>query len=103
MLRIPAIEIVMVRCQGNQVLSSRALVQLDERLGVPSFRFPEMADALLSELRWMAIMLHVILLLGLPLNVHIPRIPIALFGHALRAPVRPDSELCVAKPIGAAV
>ena len=52
MLRVPAIEVVMVRRQRDKVLGSRALVQPDQRLGIPSLRLPEMADVLVSELRW---------------------------------------------------
>src|ERR1700693_3625842 len=93
----------MVRGQGNQVLSTRTPIEPDQRLWVPSLSLPKMADVFVSKLRWMAVVLHVILVLRLPLNVHVSRIPIALFGHALRTPMRPDSKLRITKPIWAAV
>jgi hypothetical protein len=62
-----------------------------------------MTDVFVSELRWMAEILNVVLVLTLSLNIHVACVPIALFGHGLRTPVRPDSELRVAKPIGATV
>src|SRR6476659_2200401 len=62
-----------------------------------------MADFFVSKPRWMAVALYVIFVLRLSLNVHVPRIPIALFGHALRTPMCPDSKLRITKPIRAAV
>ncbi len=32
--------------------------------------------------------------------IHIARIPVAVFGHALRTPMRPDAELGIAIPLG---
>src|ERR1019366_4425181 len=48
---------------------------------------------------WVPKGLYMKLVLGRPLNVHIARIPISVLGNALRAPVRPYPELCVAIPI----
>ncbi len=36
------------------------------------------------------------------LLVHLAAVPVAVFGHALRAPMRPDAELGVAEPVGVA-
>src|SRR5271157_809734 len=62
-----------------------------------------MTDILISELRGVAIVLDVILILTQTLDVHVPRVPVALLGDTLRAPVRPDAELCVPKPIRTAI
>src|ERR1700735_335115 len=45
-------------------------------------------------------MVEVILVLPLSLDVHIACIPVPVFWHALRRPVRPDSELGVLIPFG---
>ena len=39
--------------------------------------------------------------IALPFDVHVARVPVAGFGHALRSPVSPDSELRVAIPLRA--
>src|ERR1700693_1679776 len=48
----------------------------------------------------MSVCLEVILILRSPLDIHVPREPIAILDAGLRPPVRPDAELCVAEPIG---
>jgi len=45
----------------------------------------------------------VMFILLMALDIHLARIPVALLGYALRAPVRPDAELGVAKPLRALV
>src|SRR5581483_7519029 len=82
MLRIPAIEIVVMRRQRDEIFGTGTLVQVYQVLRIPLLRFPEMTDVLVSELRWMAIILYVMLILRLSLDVHVPRIPVTLFGHA---------------------
>src|ERR1017187_9528587 len=62
-----------------------------------------MADVFVSELRRMPISLHMRLILARSLNVHISRVPVALLRHALRTPVRPYTEFCIAIPIWALV
>src|SRR3954452_17499241 len=42
---------------------------------------------------------HVEVVRRIPLQVHPTRVPVPLFGHALRGPVRPDPELRVAEPV----
>src|ERR1035438_9840871 len=60
MFRIPAIEVVVMCRQGDEILRSGSLVQLDQRVGVPSICLPEMADVLVAELRRVTILLDVI-------------------------------------------
>jgi hypothetical protein len=51
----------------------------------------------------MAVGLDVVVIDQIALYVHLPRVSVALFRHALDRPVRPDAELRVAKPSGDAV
>src|SRR5271156_2675062 len=44
-----------------------------------------------------------ILVLRASLDIHIPRVPVTIFHAGLRPPMRPDTELCIAKPVGDAV
>ena len=48
----------------------------------------------------MAVGRQMMLVLRIALDVHVPRIPVALLGNTLRRPMRPDAELRVAEPIG---
>ncbi len=47
----------------------------------------------------MAVGAEVVLVLGVALEVHLAGVPVALLGDALRGPVGPDAELCVAEPV----
>src|ERR1700733_3603732 len=47
----------------------------------------------------MAVGLDVIFVRGCALDIHIARIPVALFGNALCRPMRPYAELRVAIPV----
>src|SRR5216683_288963 len=49
----------------------------------------------------MAVVVDLKLIVGMSLDVHVSRVPIALFGETLRAPVRPYAELRIPKPFGA--
>jgi hypothetical protein len=39
-LRIPAIEVVVMRSQGDEIFRAGPLVKLDQRIGVPTLRLP---------------------------------------------------------------
>ena len=52
-----------------------------------------------SDLRRMAICLHVILVLLVALDVHVAGVPVAVFDGGLRTPMRPDAELGIAIPV----
>jgi hypothetical protein len=62
-----------------------------------------MADILVPELRRVAVMLHMILILRHALDIHVSRIPIALLRNTLRAPMSPDAELGIPKPLRATI
>src|SRR5882762_695900 len=51
----------------------------------------------------MAVVVDLKLIVGMSLDVHVSRVPIALFGETLRAPVRPYAELRIPKPFGRAI
>src|ERR1039458_4439597 len=90
-------------CQGDEILRAGPLVKLDERVGVPSLSLPQRAYVLVSELRWMPVFFDVILVLRRTLDVHIPRVPVALFWDTLGTPMCPDPELGIPKPIRALI
>src|SRR5579862_2230247 len=48
----------------------------------------------------MAVCFAVIEVLVGALHVHFAGVPVAISNGGLRAPVRPDAEFCVAKPVG---
>src|SRR5271156_7022502 len=43
--------------------------------------------------------LEVVLVLRAALDIHIPRVPVAIFDAGLRPPMRPDTEFCIAEPL----
>src|SRR3569833_1217057 len=48
----------------------------------------------------MAVKLQVMQIELVALDIHLARIPVAIFRHALRRPMRPDAEFGVAEPVG---
>src|ERR1039457_6324183 len=62
-----------------------------------------MANIFVSELRRVPVLLNVIVILTRALNVHIPRVPVALLGDTLWAPMRPDAEFRISKPVRAVI
>ena len=84
----------------HEVFRASLLVQADEIGGVKLLRLPVRDRILVTEFRRMPVGFAMIEILLRSLHVDIPRIPIAIFDGGLRAPVRPDSELGVAKPCG---
>src|SRR5213593_4064619 len=47
----------------------------------------------------MSVMLEMVFVLALVFDVHVARVPVARFHRRLRAPMRPNSELRIAKPL----
>src|SRR6266702_4418643 len=47
----------------------------------------------------MSVMLEVVFVLALVFDVHVARVPVARFHRRLRAPMRPNAELRIAKPL----
>ena len=48
-------------------------------------------------------MLHMIIVLPMTFNVHIPCIPVTIFGHGLRIPMGPCTKLCFTPPVRSGV
>ena len=101
--RVPAIEVVMVVGDRDEVLGAGLGVQPDQLLRFPVLRMPEIADVFVPELRRVPVGLDVVVVLGAALYVHAAGVPIPLLGNALRSPVSPDSELRIAEPVGVLV
>ena len=102
-LRVPAIEVVVVLGDDAEVLRAGLLVERHQPVGVPLLGLPERDDVLVAELRRMAVVRDVILVVRAALLVHLPGIPVALHRHRLRSPHRPDAQLGVAEPFGTPV
>src|SRR5581483_3606004 len=101
--RIPGVETIVMVGQCEEQLRTGTHVEVHELRGLPIEKCPLCAQVLVSELRRMAIVLELVVVLldlaavsGRALNVHVAAVPIAVFRHALRAPVIPDTELGVA-------
>ena len=62
-----------------------------------------MANILVSELGRVPVLLDVIVILTRALYVHIARVPVALLGDTLWAPMRPNAKFRISKPIRAVI
>ena len=100
---VVAIEIVVVIGKRDEVFRAGADVKPHQFLRLPTFGPPEMVDLHEPGLRRVAVGFEMMFVLGMALEIHLPRIPVALLGHALGRPMRPDAELRVPKPFRAAV
>ena len=99
-LGIVGVKVIVVIGQCYKIPGTGFFVELHQSLGVPLFSFPKIVKLHKAELRGVPIMFDMIVVLAPSLDVHVPRIPIALLRHALRRPVRPDSELGIPEPLG---
>ena len=97
---IVVIEVIVMIGKGEEVLRAGSLVQAHQLLRLPLVRPPQVVDLHEAELRWMAVVLGVPVVIAIALHVHAPGVPVTLLRHALRRPVRPDAELRIAKPLG---
>src|SRR6266702_195419 len=100
MCGVERVEIVVVIGKRDEVPGARVAIELHQSFGFPGFGLPQMIDFHEPESTGVTVMLDVIFVGRFALLVHQPRIPVALLGDALRAPMRPDSEFRIAKPLG---
>ena len=100
-LAVPEVEVVVVVGQGHEEFGPHALVETDERVGLPPLGLPLVDDILEAEVLGVAILLEVHFLLPLSGVIHVAGIPVACLWLALRPPVGPDAELRVPIPVGA--
>ena len=94
-----------MHAHAHEVAGARGLVEGHEPVGVKLLRFPERDDVLVAKLGRVAVGFYVIVILSTfsALLIHLPCIPVADHRHALGTPVRPDTELGIAKPLRALV
>ena len=99
MLRIPGVKTVMVIGQGDEYSCAGLFVARDQLVRIPIQQRPLRAKLFVPEPRWRPVMFELIFVLPLALDIHIACVPVPGFGHALRTPVSPDTELGIAVPI----
>src|ERR1019366_6991727 len=96
--RVPKVKVVMVHGHAAEILRTGLFVEREQVIRIETVSLPEWGDVFVSDLRGVPIGLHVILVLFAALHVHVAGIPVAVLHAGLRAPMRPDAELCVAVP-----
>jgi hypothetical protein len=101
--RVPEVEVVVVHAHAHEVPGPGLLVERHEAIGVPLLGLPQRDDVLVPLLGRVSVVVEMVLVLPVPLLVHAPGVPVAGHRHRLRPPVRPDPELRVAEPLGAAI
>ena len=90
---------VVVHGLGHEIPCACLFITLHQLPGVKMFRFPEPDDILISHPGRMAVCPQMIQILRRTLHIHVPGIPVAVHGHGLRPPVRPDAEFRVPEPL----
>lgn len=100
MFRIPEVEIVVVAAHRDEIFGAGRDIFAHQRVGIEMLGLPQGNDVLVAELRGVAVCLDVMVVVRVARHVHEACVPVALTRHRLRAPMRPDAELRVAKPIG---
>src|SRR5437868_11702435 len=104
MLAVEVVEIIVMRGHCEEVASTRLCIASDQLFRPPVLRLPLPDDVNEASPARVSIMPEMVLVgsfAGHPRlaarQVHQPGVPVAPFGLALRAPMRPDSELGVPK------
>src|ERR1017187_1328727 len=82
-----------------EVLRPGFLVEPQQMIGIELMGFPGWNHIFESDLGWMTVGLHVILVLFVALDIHVACIPVSIFDGRLRSPMRPDPKLGIAIPI----
>ena len=82
-LRVVGVEIVVVIGERDKVFRAGPLVEGHQFLRLPFLGLPEVVELHETELRGVAIVRHVVGVIRRALNIHVPRIPVALFRNAL--------------------
>ena len=90
---VPEVEVVVMNAHAHEVAGAGLLVHGHQPVRVPFLGLPERDDVLVTELRGMAIMFQVVLVLRMTLLIELPGVPVAEHGHGLRPPVGPDPQL----------
>jgi len=85
--------------QRDKEPRARFFIASHQLIGFPVQQSPLRAKLLVAEFRGVSVVLAVKLVLRLAGFVDIARVPVAIFGNALRAPMRPDAELRILIPL----
>src|SRR5215467_4837444 len=97
--RVVGIEIIVMVRQRRKIFRARGHVKIHQLGGLPVFRLPQVIHLHPANFGRMTVGLQMVVVLFVSLDVHTARVPIALFGNALRTPVVPYSKLSVPKPV----
>ena len=90
----------MMMRESREIFRTGFLVKMNEVLGIPVLGSPLMDDILETHLGGVAVMLALEFIVRAAELIHFLGIPVAHLRLALRTPVRPDAELCIAEPFG---
>ena len=90
----------MVIAQSEEVLGANLLVELHQRIRIPTFSLEEGQDVLEAHFRRMSVVLAVEFIFPRAFHIEAACHPVARAFNALRSPVRPDAELGIAEPFG---
>jgi hypothetical protein len=102
-LGVPHVEIIDVHAHAHEIFGTGFFVETDEVVWIELFSFPRGDDVFVAKLCGVAVVFEVVLILFVALEVKVPRIPVAVFGGGLRAPMGPDAQFGVAEPVRASV
>ena len=98
--RVVVVEVVVVVGQRGEILCAGGDVQVHQLFRLPVLRLPQVVDLHPAHFGRMAVGVQMMLVLRLALQVHAAGVPVTLLRDALRGPVVPYAEFCVAEPIG---
>ena len=94
------VQIVVVVRQGHKIPGTGLFIKAQQAVRLPFVRLPLIDPVLEAELARVAHHIYLIGIFLISLKVHVPRVPVPVFGLALRPPVSPDAELCILEPFG---
>ena len=97
-LRVPQVEVIVVHAHADEVLCAGLLVEAHQMVGIPTGGLPDIDQILVANLGRMPIVFQMMLILLRSLDIHVARVPVAVFNGRLRPPMRPDAELGIAEP-----
>ena len=75
----------------------------EQGIGIKVFSFPHGDEVLVAEFGGVPVGLEVVLVVFVSFYIEITRVPLALFGDGVDAPVEVDAEFGIAKPVRAIV
>src|ERR1035437_3706048 len=79
--RVVVVEVVVMICQRGKVLCSGGDIEGHQLFRLPVLSLPQGVDLHPANLGRMAVCLHVVVVVLVALEIHAPRIPVALLGN----------------------